>query len=56
MPKIRRARLPDALFQHLLTRAREREISRDAIIAFPAWLDTNPEVPLQASGSSDFPA
>ena len=45
MPKIRRARLPDALFQHLLARARERRVSRDDILAFAAWLDTNPEVP-----------
>ena len=45
MPRIRRAHLPEALFQHLLTRARERQISREAIVAFAAWLDTNPEVP-----------
>ena len=45
MPKVRRAKLPDALFQHLLTRAREREISRSDIVAFAAWLDTDPEVP-----------
>lgn len=45
MPKIRRARLPDALFQHLLARAREREISRDQILLFASWLDSNPEVP-----------
>jgi hypothetical protein len=45
MPKILRARLPDALFQHLLTRARERQISRSQIVTFAAWLDTNPEVP-----------
>ena len=45
MPRVRRAKLPDALFQHLLTRAREREISRSDIVAFAAWLDTDPEVP-----------
>lgn len=45
MPKIRRACLPNALLQHLLTRARERQVSRDDILAFAAWLDTNPEVP-----------
>jgi len=45
MPKVRRSRLPDALFQHLLTRARERQISRSQIVAFAAWLDTDPEVP-----------
>ena len=45
MPRGRRAKLPGALFQHLLTRAREREISRSDIVAFAAWLDTDPEVP-----------
>ena len=45
MPKVRRSRLPDALFQRLLTRARERQIARSQIVAFAAWLDTNPEVP-----------
>jgi hypothetical protein len=45
MPKVRRAKLPDALFQHLLARAREREISRSDIVALAAWLDTDPEVP-----------
>ena len=45
MPKVRRARLPDALFQHLLTRARERQIPRSDVVAFAAWLDTDPEVP-----------
>ena len=45
MPRVRRAKLPDALFQHLLTRAREREIPRSDIVAFAGWLDTDPEVP-----------
>jgi len=45
MPKVRRFRLPDALFQHLLARARERQISTSQIVALAAWLDTNPEVP-----------
>ncbi|HEV7405938.1 MAG TPA: hypothetical protein VGO11_23535 [Chthoniobacteraceae bacterium] len=45
MPKILRARLPDAVWQHLLTRAREREFSTAQFITFAAWLDTNPEVP-----------
>lgn len=54
MPKIRRARLPDALFQHLLTRARERQISRNDILAFAAWLDTNPEV-LEGEWFKHFP-
>lgn len=45
MPRVRRSRLPGALFQHLLTRARERQISRSDIVEFAAWLDTNPEVP-----------
>jgi len=29
----------------LLTHAREREIPRSDIVAFAAWLDTDPEVP-----------
>jgi hypothetical protein len=33
------------LFQHLLTRARERKISTSEIVALAAWLDTKPEVP-----------
>ena len=45
MPKVRRSRLPDALFQHLLTRARERQIPRSDIVAFAAWLDPDPDVP-----------
>ena len=44
-PKVLRARLPDAVFQHLLTRARERQFSTTHFITFAAWLDTNPEVP-----------
>ena len=45
MPRVRRSRLPEALFQHLLTRARERKIPSAQIVALAAWLDTNPEVP-----------
>lgn len=33
------------LFQHLLVRARERQVSRDQILLFASWLDSNPEVP-----------
>ena len=55
MPKVRRSRLPDALFQHLLTRARERQIPRSDIVAFAAWLDTDPDVP-EGEWFKRFPA
>jgi hypothetical protein len=45
MPRIKRHNLPKALFQHLLTRIREREISPEQIVLFATWLDAEPEVP-----------
>lgn len=54
MPKVRRSQLPDALFQHLLARARERQISGAQIALFAAWLDTDPEVP-EAAWFKRFP-
>jgi hypothetical protein len=45
VPKVRRSGLPDAVFQHLLARAREREVTKAQIQEFAKWLDTNPEVP-----------
>jgi hypothetical protein len=45
MPKIRRAKLPERLLVHLLTRARQRSISHGQIILLAQWLDTEPEVP-----------
>ena len=46
MPKIRRAKLPEALLQHLFDRADERQISYAQLQALSAWLDTNPTVPV----------
>ncbi len=45
MPEVRRRQLPNALYQHLLLRIRERTISPDQLVLFAAWLDTEPEVP-----------
>ena len=45
MPKIRRAKLPQALLAHLLTRMRQRNISHEQIISLAHWLDDEPEVP-----------
>jgi hypothetical protein len=45
MPKVRRRQLPNALYQHLLARIRERTISPDQFVLLAAWLDTEPEVP-----------
>lgn len=45
MPKIRRAKLPEALLTHLLVRTRQRGISHEQIILLACWLDTEPEVP-----------
>ena len=45
MPKIRRAKLPEAVLIHLLARTRQRGISHDHIILLARWLDTEPEVP-----------
>ena len=45
MPKIRRAKLPEPLLVHLLTRMRQRDISHEQIVLLGRWLDTRPEVP-----------
>jgi hypothetical protein len=45
MPKIRRAKVPEALLVHLLLRMRQRNISEDQITLLARWMDTNPEVP-----------
>ena len=44
MPKIKRQDLPLRLFEHLVTRVRDREISGDDLILFRDWLDSDPEV------------
>ena len=47
MPKIKRTSIPPALFQHLLTRIRDRRISAAQLQELAAWLDSEPEVPLE---------
>lgn len=46
MPKVRRKNLPEAVFRHLLRRARERNITHDQMAQLTAWLNSQPEVPL----------
>ena len=45
MPKIRREKLPVAVFRHLLLRARERNISAAQFLEFSLWLSRDPIVP-----------
>jgi hypothetical protein len=45
MPRIRRAKLPQAVLDHFLRRAQERRISFNQMIALSRWLDTDPIVP-----------
>jgi ribosomal protein S18 acetylase RimI-like enzyme len=45
MPKIRRSGLPTAVYDHLLQRIQDREISEDQLLLLARWLDTAPEVP-----------
>ena len=45
VPRIRRAKVPEAVLRHLLQRIRDREIPTSALQVFAAWADKNPEVP-----------
>ena len=45
MPKVRRANIPPALFQHLLDRIESRKIKAEQLALLARWLDTEPEVP-----------
>ena len=45
MPKVRRAKVPPALFQHLLERVHDREIPSSQIRLLADWLDRQPDVP-----------
>jgi hypothetical protein len=45
MPKIRRRDVPPALFNHLLDRIRQRQISPDQLGLLATWLDSEPDVP-----------
>ena len=45
MPKILRRNLPRQLYEHLLERVQQRNISGKQLALMIAWLDTEPEVP-----------
>ena len=45
MPKIRRARLPEAVLDHLVERASQRQVGVKQIGNLLRWLDANPTVP-----------
>jgi hypothetical protein len=45
MPKVRRRDLPPALYDHLLERVQERQISAEQLRELIRWLDASPEVP-----------
>ena len=45
MPRVRRHQVPRAIFNHLVTRVREREIGEDQLELLAFWLNTEPEVP-----------
>jgi hypothetical protein len=45
MPRIRRKKLPEGLFRHLLLRARQRKIAAEEFIQLSVWLASDPEVP-----------
>ena len=45
MPKIRRQNLPSALYDHLLDRVQQRNISAQQLRLMLRWMDTRPEVP-----------
>jgi len=45
MPKIRRHNLPPPLYDHLLDRVQQRNISAQQLRLMLRWMDTQPEVP-----------
>jgi hypothetical protein len=45
MPKLRREKLPRALYNHLVDRINEREIAYRQLRLFVDWVEGNPEVP-----------
>lgn len=46
MPKVRRASLPRAVYNHLLDRIQTRSVTGDQLVLFLAWLEREPEVPV----------
>lgn len=45
MPKIRRARIPEAVLAHLLDRMRDRAVGFQQLTELSEWLDSDPIVP-----------
>ena len=45
MPRILRRNLPGQLYEHLLDRVQQRQISGQQLTLMVDWLDTQPEVP-----------
>ena len=45
MPRVRRANIPPALFQHLLDRVQGRSIAASQLVLLAKWLDEEPDVP-----------
>jgi hypothetical protein len=46
MPRVHRRGLPQALFQHLLDRVQDRQITPAELFQLLTWLEKNPEVPV----------
>ncbi|HWY67043.1 MAG TPA: hypothetical protein VNX88_00185 [Terriglobales bacterium] len=46
MPKIQWDALPAAIRDHLLDRAREREVSFDDLYKLKLWRESNPDAPM----------
>ena len=45
MPKVLRRNLPRQLYEHLLERVQQRQISGSQLALMVEWLDTQPDVP-----------
>jgi len=45
MPKVRRHSLPPRLYDHLLDRIQQRQISKEQLVLMLRWLDSQPVVP-----------
>jgi hypothetical protein len=45
LPRIRFSDLPRAVWQHLLERVEERQVSLVDLVALQAWVKTGPEAP-----------
>jgi hypothetical protein len=45
MPQVLRRNLPPALYEHLLDRIQQRQITAEQLRKMLIWLDSRPEVP-----------